>query len=157
MIPYPVTLGIVVLGVGILDRTIIGKVDYSLLLTFVGFFIFIGNIGRMPAFCSFLQKIIEGREVMTAVAASQVISNVPAAILLAGFTENAPALLTGVNLGGLGTLIASLASLISFKFFSRDYPWRKGAFMKTFTLWNLIFLAVLIAAAVLLAAVSPAG
>ena len=66
MIPYPVTLGIVVLGVGILDRTIIGKVDYSLLLTFVGFFIFIGNIGRMPAFCSFLQKIIEGREVMTA-------------------------------------------------------------------------------------------
>ena len=57
MIPYPVTLGIVVLGVGILDRTTIGKVDYSLLLTFVGFFIFIGNIGRMPAFCSFLQKM----------------------------------------------------------------------------------------------------
>ena len=68
MIPYPVTLGIVVLGVGIMDRATIGKVDYSLLLTFVGFFIFIGNIGRMPAFCSFLQKIIEGREVMTAVA-----------------------------------------------------------------------------------------
>ena len=73
MIPYPVTLGIVVLGVGILDRTIIGKVDYSLLLTFVGFFIFIGNIGRMPAFLQLFTKIIEGREVMTAVAASQVI------------------------------------------------------------------------------------
>lgn len=115
VIPYPVTLAIVVLGVGILDRTTIGKVDYSLLLTFMGFFIFIGNIGRMPAFCSFLQKIIEGREVMTAVAASQVISNVPAALLLSGFTENVEALIIGTNLGGLGTLIASMASLISYK------------------------------------------
>ena len=88
VIPYPVTLGIVVLGAGILDRTTIGKVDYSLLLTYVGFFIFIGNIGRMPAFCSFLQKIFEGRVVMTAVVASQVISNVPTALLQSGFTEN---------------------------------------------------------------------
>ena len=112
---------------------------------------------RIPEVSGLLTSLVEGRELLTGILASQVISNVPAAILLAGFTENAPALLTGVNLGGLGTLIASLASLISFKLFSRDYPWRKGAFMKTFTLWNLIFLAVLAAAAVLLSAAVPTG
>ena len=144
MIPYPVTLGIVVLGVGIMDRATIGKVDYSLLLTFVGFFIFIGNIGRMPAFCSFLQKIIEGREVVTAVAASQVISNVPAALLLSGFTENVKALIVGTNLGGLGTLIASMASLISYKIYAHNYNKTKGRYLLWFTIANVLFLAVLV-------------
>ena len=144
VIPYPVTLGIVVLGVGILDRTTIGKVDYSLLLTFVGFFIFIGNIGRMPAFCSFLQKIIEGREVMTAVAASQVISNVPAALLLSGFTENVKALIVGTNLGGLGTLIASMASLISYKQVASRIPGEKKRYFGWFTVANVGFLLPLL-------------
>lgn len=144
VIPYPVTLGIVVLGVGILDRTTIGKVDYSLLLTFVGFFIFIGNIGRMPAFCSFLQKIIEGREVMTAVAASQVISNVPAALLLSGFTENEEALIVGTNLGGLGTLIASMASLISYKQVASQIPGEKKRYFGWFTVVNVGFLLLLL-------------
>ena len=144
MIPYPVTLGIVVLGVGILDRATIGKVDYSLLLTFVGFFIFIGNIGRMPAFCSFLQKIIEGREVMTAVAASQVISNVPAALLLSGFTENVKALIVGTNLGGLGTLIASMASLISYKQVASQIPGEKKRYFGWFTVANVGFLLPLL-------------
>mgnify|MGYP000765992757 CR=1 FL=1 len=144
VIPYPVTLGIVVLGVGILDRTTIGKVDYSLLLTFVGFFIFIGNIRRMPAFCSFLQKIIEGREVMTAVAASQVISNVPAALLLSGFTENVEALIVGTNLGGLGTLIASMASLISYKQVASQIPGEKKRYFGWFTAVNVGFLLLLL-------------
>lgn len=144
VIPYPVTLGIVVLGVGILDRTTIGKVDYSLLLTFVGFFIFIGNIGRMPAFCSFLQKIIEGREVMTAVVASQVISNVPAALLLSGFTENVEALIVGTNLGGLGTLIASMASLISYKQVASQIPGEKKRYFGWFTVVNVGFLLLLL-------------
>ena len=144
VIPYPVTLGIVVLGVGILDRTTIGKVDYSLLLTFVGFFIFIGNIGRMPAFCSFLQKIIEGREVMTAVVASQVISNVPAALLLSGFTENVEALIVGTNLGGLGTLIASMASLISYKQVASQIPGEKKRYFGWFTVANVGFLLPLL-------------
>lgn len=143
VIPYPVTLGIVVLGVGILDRTTIGKVDYSL-LTFVGFFIFIGNIGRMPAFCSFLQKIIEGREVMTAVVASQVISNVPAALLLSGFTENVEALIVGTNLGGLGTLIASMASLISYKQVASQIPGEKKRYFGWFTVVNVGFLLLLL-------------
>ena len=115
MIPYPVTLGIVVLGVGILDRTTIGKVDYSLLLTFVGFFIFIGNIGR--------------REVVTAGAASQVISNGPTALLLSGFTENVKALIVGTNLGGLGTLIASMASLISYKRWQVRSPGKRNGIL----------------------------
>ena len=127
MIPYPVTLGTVALAVLLLDRGTLIKVDYSLLLTFVGFFIFIGNMGRMPAFCDFLQKIIGGREVMTAVIASQVISNVPAALLLSGFTENITALIIGTNLGGLGTLIASMASLIGW-----------------FTIANIVFLMILV-------------
>ena len=144
MIPYPVTLGIVVLGVGIMDRATIGKVDYSLLLTFVGFFIFIGNIGRMPAFCSFLQKIIEGREVVTAVAASQVISNVPAALLLSGFTENVKALIVGTNLGGLGTLIASMASLISYKQVASQISGEKKRYFGWFTVANVGFLLPLL-------------
>ena len=74
----------------------------------------------------------------------------PAAILLSGFSENFSALITGVNLGGLGTLIASLASLISFKFFAREYPQGKGKFMKEFTFWNLVFLLVLTLEAVVL-------
>lgn len=143
IIPYPVTLGIVILLVLILDRGTMGKVDYSLLLTFVGFFIFIGNMGRMPVFCDFLQKIIGGREVMTAVIASQVISNVPAALLLSGFTENITALIIGTNLGGLGTLIASMASLISYKQVVRQIPEEKKRYFGWFTIANIAFLVIL--------------
>lgn len=144
VIPYPVTLGIVALAVLLLDRGTIIKVDYSLLLTFVGFFIFIGNMGRMPAFCDFLQKIIGGREVMTAVIASQVISNVPAALLLSGFTGNVPALIVGTNLGGLGTLIASMASLISYKQVVRQIPEEKKKYFGWFTVANVVFLVILV-------------
>ena len=157
ILPYGPVLICVAAVMYLVNRRLFGAVDYFLLLTFVCFFIFIGNVKRIPEISGLLSSLVEGRELWAGILASQVISNVPAAILLAGFTENAPALLTGVNLGGLGTLIASLASLISFKLFSRDYPWRKGAFMKTFTLWNLIFLAVLAAAAVLLSAAVPTG
>ncbi len=144
IVPYLLTLGIVIGMVLILDRETMGKVDYSLLLTFVGFFIFIGNMGRMPAFCEFLQKIIGGREVMTAVIASQVISNVPAALLLSGFTENITALIIGTNLGGLGTLIASMASLISYKQVVRQIPGEKKKYFGWFTIANIVFLVILV-------------
>ena len=120
------------------------KVDYALLLTFVGFFIFIGNMGRVPAFNQLLQEIIVGNEVVTAVAASQVMSNVPAALLLSGFTEQYELLIVGTNLGGLGTIIASMASLISFKYIGRDYKQLRGKYMIYFTATNIIFLAVLL-------------
>lgn len=134
----------------IVNRKLFGSVDYFLLLTFVCFFIFIGNVKRIPEVSSLLVSAIQGKELWAGILASQVISNVPAAILLAGFTEDFSVLLTAVNLGGLGTLVASLASLISFKFFAKEYPGRKGAFMKVFTVWNLLFLLILAAAAMML-------
>ena len=144
VIPYPVTLVIVAVAVLISDRSTITKVDYSLLLTFVGFFVFIGNMGRMPAFRDFLQGIIGGREVVTSVIASQVISNVPAALLLSGFTEDVQALIVGTNLGGLGTLIASMASLISYKQVAGQISEEKKRYFWWFTVANVAFLAVLL-------------
>lgn len=126
------------------------SVDYFLLLTFLFFFLFIGNMKRLPEVSALLSSAVEGRELLAGILASQVISNVPAAILLSGFSTDLTALLTGVNLGGLGTLVASLASLISYKFFVREYPDQKERFLKVFSAWNLLFLAVLTAEAVLL-------
>ncbi len=139
-----ITLVVVAVVILILDRQVLGKVDYSLLLTFVGFFIFIGNMGRIPAFCTFLQKIVVGNEVFTSIAASQVISNVPAALLLSGFTENYKALIVGTNLGGLGTLIASMASLISYKYIARQGGSIKGKYFISFTVANICFLIILV-------------
>ena len=107
-------------------------------------FVFIGNMGRVPAFCRFLGRILEGREIITCVGASQIISNVPAALLLSGFSGDYSALIVGTNLGGLGTLIASMASLISYKHIARMYPMEKGRYLGWFTAVNLLFLAVLL-------------
>ncbi len=145
VIPYGAALGITVLGLLLVDKTILLHVDYSLLLTFAGFFIFIGNMGRFPAFSHLLQKIVSGNEVLVGIAASQVISNVPAALLLSGFTDNFAPLIVGVNLGGLGTLIASMASLISYKLLIGEASQMKGAYFRYFTGVNICFLAVLLA------------
>ena len=144
VVPYGITMIVVIAAVLWVDRQVLAKVDYALLLTFVGFFVFIGNMGRIPAFSSFLENMIAGHEVITAVISSQVISNVPAALLLSGFTNDYRALIVGTNLGGLGTLIASMASLISFKDMGQEDKERKGAYMIYFTAANLIFLIVLI-------------
>lgn len=145
VVPYGVTLGVTIAALLVMDKSIFGRVDYSLLLTFVGFFIFIGNIGRIPAFSQMLQQIVSGHEILAGVAASQVISNVPAALLLSGFTENLSALIIGVNLGGLGTLIASMASLISYKLIAREECRGKGVYFRYFTVANVCFLVVLLA------------
>ena len=126
------------------DRSILRQVDYSLLLTFLAFFVFIGNLGSVPAFQNFLTSALSGHVELVSVLASQVISNVPAALLLSGFTEEALPLLIGVNLGGLGTLIASMASLISYKQINREYSRLRGRYLLSFTLWNLALLAVLL-------------
>ncbi|MBR4084793.1 MAG: citrate transporter [Lachnospiraceae bacterium] len=143
-IPYPVTLGIVLVEMLLFDRKLFAKIDYALLVTFVGFFVFIGNMGRVAAFRDFLQGMMEGNEVMTAVVSSQVISNVPAALLLSGFTDNYEALIVGTNLGGLGTLIASMASLISYKYVVKENKCRKGAYFGFFTVANVVFLVLLL-------------
>lgn len=144
LLPWQAVLFVVFAVIFVTDRQILAKVDYSLLLTFVGFFVFIGNVGRVPAFRAFLQSFIAGREIYTAVIASQVISNVPAALLLSGFTEDMAGLIVGTNLGGLGTLIASMASLISYKNVAKEAGERKGKYIALFTAWNLVFLAALL-------------
>ena len=145
LLPLPI-LFICILAIGCLaDPKIFCQVDYSLILTFIGFFIFIGNLKHIPAVSSLLSSMITGHEVIVSVLASQVISNVPAAILLSGFTEKGVSLLIGTNLGGLGTLIASMASLISYKYIVRSCPEKKGIYFRWFTIANAGFLAVLMA------------
>mgnify|MGYP005942922895 FL=1 len=131
------------------------EVDFGLLLTFVAFFIFIGNMGRICAVREVLSQVLNGRELLISFLCSQMISNVPAAILLSGFTQEYRGLLQGVNIGGLGTLIASLASLISYKFFAAESEQTpaagtRGRYMLTFTIWNVGMALVLLAAAFLL-------
>ena len=111
-----------------------------LLLTFVFLFVFIGNLGNITPVSEFLKNIVVGNEVIAGIAASQVFSNVPAALLLSGFTDNAKDLLVGVNLGGLGTLIASMASLISFKLAVKENV-KAGKYLLSFTVVNVVFLA----------------
>ncbi len=147
LVPYGAALAVTSIGLLLLNRSAFLRVDYSLLLTFAGFFIFIGNMGRLPVFSAFLQNTVSGHEILTGVIASQVISNVPAALLLSGFTEDLQPLIIGVNIGGLGTLIASMASLISYKFLAREESAMRGKYFRLFTLINLLFLAVLLLAA----------
>lgn len=144
VLPYEITLLIVLIVVSIMDKSVLREVDYALLFTFIGFFIFIGNMGRVPAFNAFIQKIIDGNEIITSVVASQFMSNVPAALLLSGFTNQYELLIVGTNLGGLGTLIASMASLISFKYIGKEYKHLRGKYMLYFTVANILFLLVLL-------------
>ncbi len=137
------TLGVVTLTILLYRPRWFRWVDAQLLATFVAFFVLIGNLGQVPAFRQLLVQFLAGREFLTALLASQVISNVPAAVLLSGFTDNGRALVLGTDIGGLGTLIASMASLISYGFYVRRYPWLQGYYLKIFTLANLVFLAVL--------------
>ena len=132
------------------DRALLKKIDYSLLGTFVCFFVFIGNMGRIERFCALLERLLTGHERIVAVLSSQIISNVPAALLLSGFTDEYSSLIVGTNLGGLGTLIASMASLISYKQVAREYPAQKGKYLGCFTLANIVMLAVLLSLSVFL-------
>lgn len=143
ILPWQAVFFAVLIIVTVTDRKVFAKVDYSLLLTFIGFFVFVGNIGRIPAFRDFLQNMITGREVYTSIVASQIISNVPAALLLSGFTEDYAGLIVGTNLGGLGTLIASMASLISYKYVAKETKGCKGKYMMYFTAGNIFFLGAL--------------
>ena len=136
-------LGIVVAALLLFDRKLLGKADYLLLLTFVAFFVFAGNLARVESVDAFLRRILSGREYLTSLLTSQVISNVPAALLLSGFTAEAKELLLGVDIGGLGTPIASLASLIALKLYSHADHARPGRFLGEFTVVNLALLLVL--------------
>ena len=151
ILPYPVLLVISVPVLLIFDRGTLKRIDYLLLLTFVSFFVFIGNLERIPAIAVMISELVKGRELIVAFLSSQIISNVPAAMLLSGFTDNYGDLLLGVNIGGLGTLIASLASLISFKYLGnhisklpKETGITKGKYLIRFTGMNLIFALILL-------------
>ena len=144
VIPWYVMAAVVLVIVAGMDFKILFRADYMLLLTFIGFFIFTGNMARIDSVNDFLNSVTSGKEFTVAVIASQFISNVPATLLLSGFTSNYKELLIGVNAGGLGTLIASMASLISFKFYSASYKERQKAYILYFTVANLAFLAVFV-------------
>lgn len=144
VIRYQIVVIIVFIAFLIFDRKVLVSVDYTLLFTFVGFFVFTGNLGRIDVVKQCMQSLIDGHEVIVGVISSQAISNVPAALLLSEFTKNIDKLTVGVNLGGLGTLIASMASLISFKLLTQKYNELKGKYLKYFSVISVIFLIILL-------------
>ena len=142
-IPYWIGLIVIPAVLMYADRKALKMVDYPLLLTFVFFFIFAGNMARIPAVRQLLSGLLERNTLLFSVLSCQVISNVPSAILLSQFTGNYADLLVGVNIGGAGTLIASLASLITFTEYTRHNPTKTGYYIKMFSAFNFGFLAVL--------------
>lgn len=143
LLPWYWMLAIVVAILLVFDRKALLRADFSLLVTFAAFFVFSGNLARIDSVNTFLRNALEGRVYLTSLLTSQVISNVPSALLLAGFTEDAQALLWGVNVGGLGTPVASLASLIGLRLFMRSKGAKTGRFLLVFSAVNLVFLLLL--------------
>lgn len=143
LIPWFVFLAVSIIAAFIMNKSSFKTVDYSLLLTFICFFIFIGNISSLSSVRQFLTDTVNGRETLISIAASQLISNVPAALMLSGFTKRYSDLIVGVDLGGLGTLIASMASLISYKAVAAAYPEKRKKYILIFTAVNIAFLVIL--------------
>ena len=144
LLPYWVCAAAAASAALILDRGLLLKVDYCLLATFVFFFVFVGNIARVDAVNAFFSDILKTNEVIVSALLSQVISNVPASVMLSGFTQNGTALLLGVNLGGLGTPIASMASLISLQFYRKAKDAKTGKYLAVFSAVNFGLLALLL-------------
>ena len=143
-IPYYIGLTIIVIALLFLDRQALLTVDYGLLFTFVFFFIFSGNMARMEPVREFFSFLLEKNTLVFSALSCQFISNVPSAILLSQFTDNYKELLLGVNIGGAGTLIASLASLITFREYSKQDPGHTLGYIIKFSLFNFAFLGILI-------------
>ena len=142
-IPYWTGLIIIPVVLFFVDRHALYMVDYPLLLTFVFFFVFAGNMARIDVVRSFFSYLLDKSTLLFSIASCQVISNVPSAILLSQFTGNYADLLIGVNIGGVGTLIASLASLITFREYTKHNPQSAGYYIKTFSAFNFSLLFIL--------------
>ncbi len=143
-VPYVLGLILIPIALLFLDRKALAKVDYSLLLTFVCFFVFAGNMARIPAVRELFSALLEKNTLVVSALSCQAISNVPSAILLSQFTENYRELLVGVNIGGAGTLIASLASLITFREYTKHDPKKTLAYVGLFSAFNFGFLIILL-------------
>ena len=143
VLDYRICLAFTIAVSLIFDRHILKKPDYVLLATFVCFFIFIGNVSSIESVRNIISSAISGRELLISCAFSQVISNVPCAVMISGFTDKANEILKGVNIGGLGTIIASLASLISYKFYAASKNADKKKYLTEFTVYNFAMLFLL--------------
>ncbi len=138
-----VAAGVLVLLL-VFDRAVLARTDYVLILTFFCFFVFSSSVCRNPAISAFLKKAVCGNEYWWAILLSQVISNVPASIVLWPFTQNLTALLYGLDSAGLCSIIGSLASVINLRLYAREYPGNGLAFLKTFQIISLLFFAIIV-------------
>lgn len=143
IIPYQLGLLVVFISLLILDRKALKQVNYPLLLTFCAFFVFSGNIARIESVNSFFSNILPKNTLLFGIISCQLISNVPSAVLLSHFTTDYQSLLLAVNIGGCGTLIASLASLITFTEFRKHYPSETKSYLIKFTVLNYLFVIIL--------------
>ena len=143
IIPYYVCLPIIFIAIMLTDKNALTKVDYPLLLTFFCFFLLAGNVSRIEIVNTFFSGLLKKNTLLTSIFSCQVISNVPSAILLSEFTENYRELLLGVNIGGVGTLISSLASLITFREYTSHVKGKTLQYLGLFTALNFGFLIVL--------------
>ena len=143
VLDYRICVIAVLASIVIVNRKLLKKVDYNLLLTFVAFFIFTGNIEQINIIKTAINHFITGRTFILSVLTSQIISNVPAAMMISRFTNDANNLLLGVDVGGIGTLVASLASLISFKLYSKSSGAKPAKYLLTFTVYNAVILVLL--------------
>ena len=143
-IPYVVALALVPTVIFFMDRKALANVDYGLLLTFVFFFVFSGNLSRIEPVRALFSALLEKSTLLVSTLCCQIMSNVPSAILLSQFTDNYRELLMGVNIGGCGTIISSLASLITFREYTLHNPGKGGKYLLVFCAFNLAFLTILL-------------
>lgn len=143
VIPFWIGLIVIPIVLFFMDRKALKDVDYGLLFTFVAFFIFAGNMSRIPAIQQLFEKLLQKNTLLVSICSCQGISNVPSAILLSQFTTNYKELLLGVNIGGVGTLISSLASLITFREYTSHNPKKAGKYIAIFSAFNFGFLIIL--------------
>ncbi len=144
IVHYAIAFALTALAALLMNRQLLLKADYPLLFTFISLFIFIGNLSNIPMIDAFMKNLLGSGDstYFTSILLSQAISNVPSAILLSGFTTHWRELLLGVNVGGMGTIIASLASVISYKLYIGAHPENNGKYLTKFTSYNLVSLAL---------------
>ncbi len=139
-----ICLAATLIVIAVADYKLFSRIDYGLLATFICFFVFVGNVGTLGAVRDFISSILTGNELIVSAILSQVISNVPAALMLADFTEEAFELMRGVNIGGLGTPVASLASLISYRYYGCAENAQRGKYMALFLVYNFVVFAIML-------------
>jgi Na+/H+ antiporter NhaD/arsenite permease-like protein len=156
VIPWTISFVLTFFGAALIRPRLLKGVDWKLLALFCFLFIGVGNLSHQPSFSSWAMHLVEGHELWAGILVSQFISNVPAAVLLSQYTSHGLALVMGTNIGGMGTLIASMASLISFRAITRVPGIRRSEYLLQFTVWNVIFLLIEIGFVYMLLQIFPA-